>query len=153
MPNIAGFGACWGISVLHCPYCHGYEVNGKKIGLLGNGDVGYEFCKLLSNWSKDLVLFTNGKSTLTPEQVLKIESKNIAVVEKRIQGIDYQQGYMQHLVFTDQSTYPISIMFARVPFEQHSRLPEALGCTITEQGYIQGRLSENEYSWGICRRR
>jgi len=137
MPGIEGFAACWGISVLHCPYCHGYEVHGKKIGLLGNGDVGYEFCKLISNWSKDLVLFTNGKSTLTPEQTQKLKSKNIEVVEKEIQRLEHQQGQVQNLVFTDQSTYAITAMFARVAFEQHCRLPEALGCVLTEQGFVQ----------------
>jgi len=137
MPAIEGFAACWGISVLHCPYCHGYEVHGKKIGLLGNGDVGYEFCKLISNWSKDLVLFTNGKSTLTPEQTQKIKSKNIEIVEKEMLRLEHQQGLIQNLVFTDQSTYAIAAMFARVAFEQHCQLPEALGCFLTEQGFIQ----------------
>jgi len=137
MPTIEGFAACWGISILHCPYCHGYEVHGQKIGLLGNGDVGYEFCKLISNWSKDLVLFTNGKSTLTPEQTQKIKSKNIEVVEKEIQSIEHQQGYIQNLVFTDQSAYAISAMFARVALEQHCQLPETLDCALTEQGFVQ----------------
>src|SRR5690606_455117 len=35
MPAITGFAECWGISVLHCPYCHGYEVRNKKTGILG----------------------------------------------------------------------------------------------------------------------
>ncbi|PIQ20391.1 MAG: pyridine nucleotide-disulfide oxidoreductase [Cytophagales bacterium CG18_big_fil_WC_8_21_14_2_50_42_9] len=137
MPAIEGFAACWGISVLHCPYCHGYEVRDKKIGLLGNGDVGYEFCKLISNWSKDLVLFTNGKSTLTAEQTQKIKSKNIEVVQKGIKMIEHQQGQIQNLVFTDQSTYAIAAMFARPALEQHCGLLEALGCALTEQGFIQ----------------
>ena len=137
MPAIEGFAACWGISVLHCPYCHGYEVYGKKIGLLGNGDIGYEFCKLISNWSKDLVLFTNGKSTLTAEQTQKIKSKNIEVVEKEIKLIEHEQGQIQNMVFTDQSTYAIAAMFARPALEQHCHLPGALGCALTEQGFIQ----------------
>lgn len=69
MPPIKGFAACWGISVLHCPYCHGYEVSHQTLGLIGNGEMGYELSKLLSNWSKDLILFTNGSATLTAEQI------------------------------------------------------------------------------------
>lgn len=52
MPSIPGFAACWGISILHCPYCHGYEVKDNKIGLLGNGDVGFGFCQLLNNFAQ-----------------------------------------------------------------------------------------------------
>ena len=59
-PNIIGFAQCWGISVLHCPYCHGYEVKNKKLGVIANGEIGYEFSKLIYNLSKDLTIFTNG---------------------------------------------------------------------------------------------
>jgi thioredoxin reductase len=37
MPDIEGYAECWGISVLHCPYCHGYEVRNERTGILGNG--------------------------------------------------------------------------------------------------------------------
>jgi len=40
LPEIDGLAECWGISVLHCPYCHGYEVRNEKTGVLGNGDAG-----------------------------------------------------------------------------------------------------------------
>src|SRR5690606_19368783 len=38
MSEIPGFAECWGISVIHCPYCHGYEVRNEKTGILANGD-------------------------------------------------------------------------------------------------------------------
>jgi thioredoxin reductase len=63
IPDIKGFAECWGISVIHCPYCHGYEVKNEKTGILGNGDYGFEFSRLVNNWTKDLTLYTNGKST------------------------------------------------------------------------------------------
>ena len=69
MADIEGYADCWGISVLHCPYCHGYEVRNEITGILGNGEYGFEFSGLISNWTKKLTLFTNGKSTLTTEQV------------------------------------------------------------------------------------
>ena len=72
MPDIKGFAECWGISVIHCPYCHGYEVKNEKTGIVGNGDYGFEFSRLVSNWTKDLTLYTNGKSMLTKEQTEKL---------------------------------------------------------------------------------
>ncbi len=65
MAPIPGYAECWGISVLHCPYCHGYEVRGQKTGIIGNGASGFEFAALISNWTNNLTVYTNGKSTLT----------------------------------------------------------------------------------------
>ena len=41
LPNIPGLADCWGKSVLHCPYCHGYEVRNVKTGIIGNGDYAF----------------------------------------------------------------------------------------------------------------
>ena len=54
LPEIKGFGDCWGISVLHCPYCHGYEVKNEKTAFIANGEMAFEYAKLISNWTKDL---------------------------------------------------------------------------------------------------
>jgi thioredoxin reductase len=43
LPGIDGCAACWGISVIHCPYCHGYEVRHEKTGILGNGEPVFDF--------------------------------------------------------------------------------------------------------------
>lgn len=137
IPANKGFADCWGISVLHCPYCHGYEVHGKPIGLLGNGNIGFEFCKLISNWTKDLTLFTDGKSTLTEEQVKKINQHNIKIVEKEIAEFIHENGYVKYVLFKDGSQQDVTALFARVPFEQHCTLPAQLGCEITEDGYIK----------------
>lgn len=136
MPAIPGFAACWGISVLHCPYCHGYEVKHSTMGVLANGAMGFELSRLIHHWSRQLTLFTNGKSTLTPEQTQKIASHQITVVEKEIAAIEHNQGYIDHIVFKDGQTKQIAALFARVDFTQHSPLPQQLGCVLTEQGYI-----------------
>ncbi len=68
LPEIKGLAECWGISVLHCPYCHGYEVKTEKTAIIANGEMAFEYAKLISNWTKDLRLLTNGKSALTSEQ-------------------------------------------------------------------------------------
>lgn len=134
---IKGFAACWGISVLHCPYCHGYEVKYENTGVIANGEMGFEFAKLISNWTKDLTLFTNGKSALSDEQASKLQSHGIAVDEREIKEIKHVSGYLQHLVFTDQTRRELKAVFARPEFKQHCDIPQQLGCAFTEQGYIQ----------------
>ena len=67
IPDIKGFAACWGISVIHCPYCHGYEYKGQQTGILANGDIAFEFGRLIRNWTDRLTIFTNGISTITED--------------------------------------------------------------------------------------
>lgn len=137
MPNIKGFSKCWGISVLHCPYCHGYEVRNETTGILGNGEYGFEFSKLISNWTKDLTLFTNGKSTLTAEQTATLEKHHIKIVEKQIGELEHINGQLQNIIFKDGSKDNINAIYTRLPFEQHCKIPEQLGCELTEDGYIK----------------
>ncbi|MDQ8006326.1 MAG: NAD(P)/FAD-dependent oxidoreductase [Pedobacter sp.] len=137
MPNIDGFAECWGISVIHCPYCHGYEVRNQKTGLFANGNMAYEFGKLLWNWTKYLTIYTNGKSGLSGEQIKTLASRNIGVVEKEIVKISHQEGQIQELIFSDGSTQKLDALYAKIPFTQHSNIPESLGCEFTEMGLIQ----------------
>lgn len=137
MPGIPGFAECWGISVLHCPYCHGFEVRHKKTGILANGDLAFELAALISNWTKDLTIYTNGKVELTGEQVKKISSHNIEIVENKIVQIDHNKGYINKLVFENGSSAELTALYARLPFIQHSQLPEKLGCQLTPEGYIK----------------
>jgi thioredoxin reductase len=137
LPAIDGFAECFGISILHCPYCHGYEVANRKTGILGNGDSGVEFAGLISNWTADLTLYTNGKSSLTEEQTAKLESHNIKIIETPIASFKHAKGYVNEIIFDDGSTEPIEALYARNPFEQHCSIPKSLGCEITEDGYIK----------------
>lgn len=137
MPNIAGFEECWGISILHCPYCHGYEVKNEITGVLGNGEYGFEFSNLITNWTKDLTLFTNGKSTLTIEQTDIIKKNKIKIVEKEIEKFEHSNGYIQNIAHKDGSKTNLNAIYTKVPFEQNSLIPKQLGCEITEEGYIK----------------
>ncbi len=137
LPSINGFDECWGISVLHCPYCHGYEVRNQNTGVLGNGTNAFDFSILISNWTKELKLFTNGKSTLTAEQTLKLERNNIQIIELMIEGLEHDQGHLNHIILSDETILPLSVLYAPRPFEQHSKIPESMGCELTDEGYIK----------------
>lgn len=137
MPDIKGFAECWGISILHCPYCHGYEVRNTKTGLIGNGDIGFHLAQLISNWTKELTLFTNGKSTLTEEQTAKIKKHNIEIIETEIDSIEHNNGIVKNVVLKDNSKISVNAVYARPQFVQHSNIPVELGCELTEQGLIK----------------
>lgn len=136
MPDIPGYAECWGISVLHCPYCHGYEVRHTKTGIVGNGDFGFEFATLLSNWARDLVLLTNGKSVLSPWQRATLQERGIETVETEIKALRHNGGHLQEIVFSDDTAAALKTLYVKSPFVQHCAVPELLGCELTSDGYI-----------------
>ncbi|WP_281231340.1 NAD(P)/FAD-dependent oxidoreductase [Flavobacterium gelatinilyticum] len=136
-PEIKGFGECWGISVLHCPYCHGYEVKGEKTAIIANGEMGFEYAKLISNWTKDLRLCTNGKSELTLEQTQVLQNHGVSVLEEEIDSFEHNSGYISNIVFKNGKKADVKAVYARPAFEQHCSLPQDLGCEINEQGYLK----------------
>ncbi len=136
MPNIKGFSACWGISVIHCPYCHGYEYSNDKTGVFTNGDIAFEMGKLIHNWTKDLTIFTNGKSTLKEEQASKLKKQNIKIIEKEINYFDHKNGQIERIIFEDGTSESIKALYARPEFEQHCEIPKELGCELTELNYL-----------------
>lgn len=137
MPEIKGFAECWGVSVLHCPYCHGYEVKNQKTGILANGDAAFELGKLISHWTQDLTIFTNGTSSLTPEQINLIEKNGIEIVEKEIEQFVHNQGQLERIVFKDQSEFSVKALYARPALLQHCNIPADLSCELTEQGLLK----------------
>ena len=137
MPGINGFSECWGISVLHCPYCHGYEVRNEKTGILMNNEQSFEFAVLISNWTRDLTLFTNGVSSLTVEQAARLKHKAIKITETEIEKLEHTSGYLQAISFKDGTHVPIKALYAPIPSEQHCTIPENLGCELTDDGYIK----------------
>lgn len=155
MPNTKGFSECWGISILHCPYCHGYEVKQLETGVLANGDIGFEFTKMISNWTYKLTLYTNGKASLTIEQRQKLEAKNINLDEREVQEFIHENGNLKKLVFRDGSRTDLTVMYANVETKQHCDFPESLGCEHIESGLItvngfQQTSVEGIYAAGDC---
>ena len=99
MPEIKGFSDCWGISVIHCPYCHGYEYRNQKTGIMANGDVAYHIASLVKNLTKDITILTTGKAEFNLEQINKLKKYDIKIVETNISEIEHKNGYINNVVF------------------------------------------------------
>ncbi|MDO6439137.1 NAD(P)/FAD-dependent oxidoreductase [Cyclobacterium sp. 1_MG-2023] len=155
MPNIEGFAECWGISVVHCPYCHGYEIRNQKTAIMANGDTAVHLASLVNNLTKDLTILTEGKIPFDDEQLDKLFKQNIKIIEKEIVAIDHKAGYLKSIRFKDGSVEAFDAAYASIPFEQNTLIPEELGCKLTEQGYIEvdemGKTTEDGvFACGDC---
>lgn len=137
MPDIKGFSGCWGISVIHCPYCHGYEFRNETTGILANGEPAYELSKLVYNLTKDLTIYTNGSSELTSKQKEDFANNNIKIVESEIAEIIHTEGYIKELVFKDGSSEKLKALYAKIPFIQQCDIPSKLGCEMSDTGHYQ----------------
>jgi thioredoxin reductase len=136
MPALPGFAECWGISAIHCPYCHGYEYRWEPTGILANGETAAEMGQLIRNWTDKLTIYTNGPATLTPEQRQRLADRGISIEETPVRQLLHQAGHLTQLDLADGRTLPLAALYARLPFEQHCDLPGTLGCTHSEAGYI-----------------
>ena len=137
IPNIKGFKECWGISLIHCPYCHGYEFQNKKTGIIANGDRGFHIASLVNNLTKDLTIFTRGKANFTDEQLQKLERNNITIIETEIEELKHQNGMVESLILSDGKVMNFEAVYGAFPFIQHSDIAESLGCEMTEMGHIK----------------
>ena len=134
---IEGLAECWGISVLHCPYCHGYEVRGKRTGILANDEGTYDLAVLISHWTNDLSIYTNGKAVFTAAQLQKLKDNNIPVIESEIEKLEHDQGMIRHIVFKDGTKSALEAIYTRTILQEHSAIAASLGCAFTDTGYIQ----------------
>jgi thioredoxin reductase len=137
IPKIKGFAECWGISMIHCPYCHGYEFRNKKTAIMANGERAFHLASLVNNLTDDLTILTTGKANFTSEQLAKLESHQIAIIKTEIAAIEHQDGHLQKVLFSNGEKVPFDAIYAGLPFVQHSDIPASLGCELTEHGYIK----------------
>ncbi len=136
MPNIKGFSECWGISVVHCPYCHGYEIKNQKTAIIANGDTASHLVSLVHNLTKDITILTSGTKDFKDEELQTFKKNNIQIIENEISSIKHNNGQIEKIVFKDGSSKNFDCAYGPVPFEQHSKIAKDLGVETDENGYI-----------------
>ena len=137
VPDIKGFKESWGISLIHCPYCHGYEYKGKKTGIIANGDKAVHISSLVKNLTEDVTILTQGKSNFTEEQIEKLKRNNIQIIEHEISELKHDNGIVESNIYSDQTEMKFEAVYGAFPFHQHSDIPKNLGCEFTEFGHIK----------------
>ncbi|MGH2624817.1 MAG: NAD(P)/FAD-dependent oxidoreductase, partial [Sphingobacterium sp.] len=127
MPNIKGFSECWGVSVIHCPYCHGYEFRNQKTGIMSNGEKAFHVTSLVNNLTDNITILTSGKAEFSAEQTAKLSKHHIQIIEKEITEIEHENGQIKNVIFKDGSKMNFDAVYSSVPFKQHSDIPVSLG--------------------------
>lgn len=88
LPEIPGVAQRWGRDVLHCPYCHGWEVRDQAIGILATGPMAVHSALLFRQLSEDVILFRHTAPALAEEQAEQLAARGIAVVDGEVSALD-----------------------------------------------------------------
>lgn len=136
-PEIEGFYPLYGKSLFNCPYCDGWELQDQPLVVVSEYPSAFHTFKLLLNWSKDLVVCTNGKASLSDEQKKQLEAKGIMVMEQPVTAFIGQNGQLEYVHFADGTQVPRSGGFVMPKFVQSTLFGERLGCERTKLGGIK----------------
>lgn len=142
VPRIAGFRELYGRCVHHCPYCDGWEHRDQAIAVYGSGHNGAGLALELTQWTHDLVLCTDGDTSLSELDRERLARHHIGVREERIVCLEQQDGNLEAVVFADGQKLPRDAMFFSLPEHQHSDLPAKLGCEFNQDGAVQTNQNE-----------
>jgi thioredoxin reductase len=88
LPDVPGLAARWGIDVLHCPYCHGWEVRDQRVGILATGPTAVHQALLFRQLSAHVTLLRHSGPALTGEQREQLDARGITVTEGPVEEIE-----------------------------------------------------------------
>lgn len=135
-PEIQGLSDFYGKSLFTCPFCDGWELSNKKLVIISDNPEILHYVELIYNWSKDLVLCTNGKKSLDQETKTLLEKKNIKVLEDQISELAGENGELEKIIFENGDELAREGGFVPTNLVQGSNLAEKLGCEIDEKGEV-----------------
>ena len=137
LPDVVGARARWGRDLLHCPYCHGWEVRDQPLGVLGTGPGSVEHAHLLRQWTDDVILFTHTHA-ITDSERATLKARGVAVVDGIVERLVVRNDRLQALQLADGRTVPRHALFIRPALRAHPGGPgAALGCELLAGGLIR----------------
>jgi thioredoxin reductase len=135
LPEVPGLRERWARDVLHCPYCHGWEVRDRQLGVLWNGPDSVRYAQTVRQWATDVVLFAPG-DTLTNADRAQLVARAIGVVEGDVACLVVEDDQLRWVELEDGRRVPREVVFVPPTFVPHSDLLAALGCELDEKGWV-----------------
>ncbi|MCQ4625716.1 NAD(P)/FAD-dependent oxidoreductase [Corynebacterium sp. CCUG 69979] len=136
LPDVYGLSALWGTRVFHCPYCHGYEVNGTDLAVIGGENPGFTFhiSKLLTKWAETVTFFTNGLD-LPSQETTFFEALDIKLVDEPVLEVGPAEGD-RVVVRTTNHHFVFESCFTGPRFEPNDELLREAGCDVVN-GWVR----------------
>lgn len=131
LPFIPGLRERWGKSVLHCPYCHGYEFAGRKLGVLATGPMSLHQALLLSDWASTK-LFTQGNLALDEDELAQLSAFDVEVERSVITGLNGTSSTIETVELEDGRCIALDALFLVPTTRMTSELAAQLGCAFDD---------------------
>jgi thioredoxin reductase len=126
LPDLPGLAELWGNDVLHCPYCHGWEVRDRAIGILG-GPMGVHAALLWRQWSADVTLLRHTGPEPTGEEREQLAARGIRVVEGTVVALETSGGRLSGVRLESGDLVPREALVVAPRFTANSAVLRSLG--------------------------
>jgi thioredoxin reductase len=144
LPPIDGLREQWGKGVVHCPYCHGWEIRGQRIGVLGTGPLSAHQALLFRQWSPDITLFLNDAVEPTGEEWDKLAARSVTVVDGAVASVDAADGVLTGVTLHQGSSFDVQALAVGTLMEARSALLESRGLSPQLHPSGAGRFIETD---------
>lgn len=134
LPNLAGLTERWGVTVLHCPYCHGYELDQRPLGILATGPNAFHQAMLGPDWGPT-TLFAQGVFEPTPEQRVALVGRGVTIETSPIIELLGEAPALDAVRLADGRVVEIAGLFVAPRVEVLPDLAVQLGCALSESSF------------------
>jgi thioredoxin reductase len=132
LPDIPGLRERWGRDVVHCPYCHGWEIRDLPVGVLGGGSRSVQRALLLRQWSPDVVLFRHDAPALTDDEAEQLAACGIGVVSGPVAGLEITDDRLTGVRLQDGTVVARQAVAVMTRMQARSAVLADLGLTTVE---------------------
>ncbi|PPB48974.1 thioredoxin reductase [Arthrobacter pityocampae] len=127
LPDLPGLRDQWGAGVVHCPYCHGYEIRGRRIGVLGTGPMSIHQALLFRQWSEHITLFLNDTVSPTDEEWDSLAARSIRVADGAVTSVDQVDDTLTGVTLRGGATFALQALAVGTRMEARGSLLETMG--------------------------
>lgn len=132
LPGIPGLRERWGHDVVHCPYCFGWEVRDRPLGVLATGPLATMQALMWRQWSDDVILFRHNASELTDEQREQLTARGIDIVDGEVVGIEVENDSITGVRLASGQVVPRGVVVVGPWFAARHALLDGLGVTVVQ---------------------
>ena len=126
LPDIAGLAERWGQSVLHCPYCHGWEVRDQRLAVLATGPGSLHQARMVRQWSDRVTLFSAEMGPVDPADERQLRSRGVEIVASRVREITGSGTSISAIRTEDGASIAVDAVFTGGRPVPHDGFLEAL---------------------------
>ncbi|MCI3278449.1 NAD(P)/FAD-dependent oxidoreductase [Streptomyces cylindrosporus] len=134
LPAVPGVAERFGRDVLHCPYCHGWEVRDRAFGVLATTPMSVHQALMVSQWSKDVTLFlhTVGEEQLSADDTRRLAAAGVKVVPGEVAELVVEEDRLSAVRLLDGSMHAREVVFTAPRAIPQTDLLERLGAEMQE---------------------